>query len=267
MRLTGVRVGDGIATIFTDLTHRRLNEERLERAVSDRTMQLQAAVKEAEGFNYSIAHDLRAPLRAMASTSSILLEEAGPSLSEEHRALLVRQKENASRLGRLIDELLRLSRLARAEVKREPLDLTAMVYSVFHDLKEQGRAGDCVLEAQEGMSAQGDVGLIRTVLHNLLGNACKFSPNGGTIRVREQDGVFSVADEGVGFDMAFTPKIFLPFERLVTEAQFEGTGIGLANVERIVRRHGGRVWAESEPGRGSTFFMTLGLEADGIDTA
>jgi len=257
VRLTGVRVGDGIATSFTDLTQRRLNEERLEAVVSDRTAELQTAVKEAEGFNYSVAHDLRAPLRAVSSTAGILLEEAGPELTEEHRMLLARQAENANRLGRLIDELLRLSRLSRAEVRRQPLDMTAKVRSVFNDLLEEGRSNGCVLEVQEGMTAEGDAGLVRTVLHNLLGNACKFSPTGGTVRVGQVKDAFFIQDEGVGFDIQFAPKIFLPFERLVTDAEFEGTGIGLANVDRIVRRHGGHVWAESEPGQGSTFWFTL----------
>ncbi|RYG37570.1 PAS domain S-box protein [bacterium] len=254
----------GYLKVFRDATSRyewaravREMNKDLEAKVADRTSQLQAAVKEAEGFNYSIAHDLRAPLRAMVATSSILLEDAGADLGSEHRVLLVRQKENALRLGRLIDELLRLSRLARAEVKREPLDMTAMALSVFNDLEEQGRTNGCTVEAQEGMTAQGDAGLVRTVLHNLIGNACKFSPHGGTIRIREEAGAFAVADEGVGFDMEFAAKIFLPFERLVTEAEFEGTGIGLANVERIVRRHGGKVWVESERDKGTTFSFTL----------
>lgn len=230
----------------------------LELRVAERTEQLQAAVKEAEGFNYSIAHDLRSPLRAIASTASILLEELGEGFDEEHRVLLERQRHNANRLGRLIDELLRLSRLARAEVVRARLDLAAEARSVFAELEEGQRCPGCRLEAQEGMVVQADQGLVRTVLYNLIGNACKFSPNGGTIRVRQEGDVLSVSDEGVGFDMAFAPKIFLPFERLVSENEFEGTGIGLANVERIVRRHGGRVWVESEPGKGTTFFFTLG---------
>ncbi|RYG42966.1 hypothetical protein EON79_17900 [bacterium] len=137
------------------------------------------------------------------------------------------------------------------------LDVATIARSVFDESEEQGRTNGCTLQAQEGLTAQGDAGLVRTVFQNLIGNACKFSPNGGTIRLREEDGVFSLSDEGVGFDMAFAAKIFLPFERLVTEAEFEGTGIGLANVERIVRRHGGRAWVESEPGHGTTFFFTL----------
>ncbi|CAN5487177.1 hypothetical protein BH11ARM2_BH11ARM2_08010 [soil metagenome] len=252
LRLTGVRVGDGVATSFTDLTQRQLNEERLELAVSHRTAQLQAAVKEAEGFNYSISHDLRAPIRAIASTSSILLEDLGPTLSAEDRNLLERQLFNAKRLGTLIDELLRLSRYARVEVKRQPLDMTEMALSVAEEI-----GGDCHVEVQEGMTAEGDPGLVRTVLRNLIGNACKFSSE-GDVWVGQEGKAFFVRDEGIGFDMVYAPKLFLPFERLVSEAEFPGTGIGLANVKRIVERHGGKVWAEAEPRRGATFSFTLG---------
>ena len=229
----------------------------LEARVEARTAELRNAVAEAEAFNYSISHDLRTPLRAMVSTSSILLEEAGPALDGEHRELLERQVHNANRLGKLIDELLRLSRLARAEVRRVPLDLAAEARAAFDELARQDRTNGCLFAAPPSLPASGDPELVATVLHNLLGNACKFSPAGGTVRLEEADGVFAVRDEGIGFDMAHATRMFLPFERLVAEGDFPGTGIGLANVERIVRRHGGRVWAESEPGRGAAFFFTL----------
>jgi len=231
----------------------KLNEE-LEIKVLDRTAQLAEAVKEAEGFNYSVAHDLRAPVRAVSSTSRILLDEVGQELEPEYREMLERQALNATRLGTLIDELLRLSRLARAEVNCEDLDMTEAARSVAREIDPP-----CRVEVQEGMRAEGDHGLVRTVLHNLIGNACKFSPEGGTVRVGQEGDVFSVRDEGIGFEMKYAPRMFLPFERLVSEDQFEGTGIGLANVERIVRRHGGRVWAESDGlGKGATFYFTLG---------
>lgn len=235
--------------------------ESLEARVGVRTAELAEAVEQAEGFNYSISHDLRAPLRAMVSTSSILLEELGPELGGVHRELLERQAHNAGRLGRLIDELLHLSRFARVEVKRRPLDMTRKAASIFADLEVHGRTNGCRFEAQAGMAASGDPDLVRTVLQNLLDNACKFSPKGGTIRMRQAGEVFSVADEGVGFDMKHAHRMFRPFERLVSDADFEGTGIGLANVKRIVERHGGRVWTESEPGRGATFLFRLGPEA------
>jgi len=253
VRLTGVRIGDGIGTWFTDLTRRQRTEEGLQAEVKLQTAEIQAALKEAEAFNYSISHDLRSPLRTIAWTSSMLLEEAGELLNEEHRALLERQHVNAKKLGQLIDELLRLSRFGRAEVIRQPLDITRKVRGLVDVL-----GLSCEVEIQEGMVANGDAALVRTVLQNLLDNASKFSPAGTRVSVGEKDGVFFVRDEGVGFDMQFAAKIFLPFERLVADSEFPGTGIGLANVDRIVKRHGGRVWVESEPGRGTTFFFTVG---------
>ena len=262
VRALPVRDAEGRVTGWlgsnSDIHEQKETEETLRTRVEERTEELQRAVREAEGFNYSISHDLRTPLRTMVSTSSILLEELGEDLREEHRSLLVRQVENAKRLGRLIDELLRLSRLARVPVNRTKLDMTQKARNVAEEVVGSGGANDCVVEVQEGMTAQGDAALVRTVLQNLIDNACKFSPQGGQVRVREIDGVFSVADEGVGFDMRFAPKIFLPFERLVLESEFEGTGIGLANVKRIVERHGGKVWVESAPGEGAKFSFTLG---------
>lgn len=255
----------GFLKVFRDATERyeeaereRRQAEELERRVEQRTAELRQSVEQAEGFNYSISHDLRTPLRAMASTSGILLEELGPSLDETHRELLERQAHNANRLGRLIDELLRLSRLARVPVNRRELDMTSKANRVWSGLVDQGLGNGCRFEAQEGMAAQGDAELVQTVLHNLIENACKFSPKGGNVRMRLAGDVFSISDEGMGFDMAHAARMWLPFERLVLDSEFEGTGIGLANVKRIVERHGGRVWAESELGKGSTFFFTLG---------
>ncbi|RYG23322.1 PAS domain S-box protein [bacterium] len=236
-----------------DVTDQIQVQAELEARVAERTRELEEAVRESESFNYSIAHDLRAPLRAIASTSRILMDDLGETLSEEHRDWLARQVRNANRLGQLIDELLRLSRLARVDVNREAIDLTEKVRSVVGEI-----GGGRKVEIQEGMIANCDRALVRTVIENLVGNALKFSPTDSTVRVGETNGVFWVRDEGVGFDMQYAPKLFLPFERLVTEAQFPGTGIGLANVERIIRRHGGRIWAESEPGKGATFYFTLG---------
>ncbi|CAN5420327.1 hypothetical protein BH11ARM2_BH11ARM2_37910 [soil metagenome] len=239
---------------------REANEE-LEERVAERTEQLQAAIKESEAFNYSISHDLRAPLRSIVATSRILLEDLEATLDAEHLKQLERQAHNATRLGVLIDELLRLSRLGRVEVHRTEMDLTELVEELVVEMERANMTQGCRIEVQPGMRAKGDPRLVRLVYSNLLENACKFSPEGGRVWVghakRGEDDVFSVQDEGVGFDMAYAHKLFLPFERLVTEAEFPGTGIGLANVERIVRRHGGHVWAESEPGRGASFYFTL----------
>jgi len=249
----------GFLKVFRDATEQKAAEDRiqslnneLEEKVANRTAELEAAVKEAEGFNYSIAHDLRSPVRAIISNARILLEEAGQQLSPEHRECLTRQAHNATRLGLLIDELLRLSRLARVPVCREALDMTTEARSVAADLTLKNE-----VVVQEGMSVRADPRLVRLVLQNLLENAVKFSPECSKIDVGCTDGTFWVRDLGIGFDMKYALKIFQPFERLVRESEFPGTGIGLANVERIVKRHGGRVWPESELGKGATFYFTL----------
>lgn len=251
------RAWDAIERAAAEADLRALNAS-LDAIVRERTAELVRANEESEAFNYSIAHDLRSPLRAMNATSRILIEELGEGIDPDHLALLERQAHNARRLGELIDALLDLSRLARAPLNRQRLDLTALAREVVAALPlAEGRPAARV-EVADGLRADGDPNLVRLVLQNLLENARKFSPEGGTVRVGGDGKAFWVRDEGVGFDMAFAPKIFLPFERLVPETQFPGTGIGLANVDRIVKRHGGRVWAESEPRKGATFFFTLG---------
>ncbi len=236
-----------------------LNEE-LEQRVESRTLELREAIHEMEGFTYSVSHDLRGPLRAISATSSILLADAGPDLSEDMRDMLVRQANSAKRLGSLIDDLLRLSRVSRSDMVLSEIDLSGLAKELREELS--GRyATSATIQIEEGLAAQGDMQLIRLVLANLLENAIKFSPRGGTIYVGQSPGpAFFVRDEGVGFDSQYADKIWLPFERLVGESEFPGTGIGLANVKRIVERHGGRVWAESSPGDGATFYFTLRKE-------
>jgi signal transduction histidine kinase len=211
-----------------------------------------------EGFTYSVAHDLRAPLRAIISTSRILIEEAGGKLDPEDRRLLERQAHNANRLGTLIDDLLKMSRISREEMRLEPFDLSALAEGLAREMERDGRAGAGQIVVQPGLNARGDSRLIRLALQNLFENAAKFSPGGGSIHVgRVADGAYYVRDSGIGFDMQFVNRLFRPFERLVSDDQFSGTGIGLANVNRVIQRHGGRVWAESELGKGATFFFTL----------
>ncbi len=240
----------------------QLLKENLEQHVLERTEDLRTANAQMEGFNYSIAHDFRAPLRAISSSAQVLLQEASANLSEEHVELLQRQTVNAVRLGKLIDDLLAYSRLARVDFSREEVDVTALARSEWGDLRADGRCNDCNLEVAEGLSAQAGKNLLRLVLQELLGNACKFSPKGGAIRLWSElfhgETVFHLKDEGIGFDSRFGEKLFLPFERLVTEAEFPGNGIGLANVQRVIARHKGRIWASGSPGIGSEFCFTLG---------
>lgn len=231
----------------------RLNAD-LERRVQERTRELEAANREMEGFNYTVAHDLRGPLRTIVSTSKILTEEASEVLTAEQLRLLERQAVNATHLARLLDDLLVYSRISRQDVKREAIDLTELARREA-ELACEGRLDDLWIE--EELRAVADPSLIRLVLQNLLENACKFSPEGGPITLGRDGEAFFVRDRGVGFDMAYARKLFEPFERLVRQDEFPGTGIGLANVKRVVERHGGRIWAHSQPGDGATFWFTL----------
>jgi PAS domain S-box-containing protein len=239
---------------------RELNEE-LEIKVRERTADLEAANMEMEGFNYTIAHDLRAPLRAIMSTSRIVIEEAGPALTNELRGLLDRQTVNIKYLSQLLDDLLTYSRLAREPVRRERIDLTALAREVAESVTEE-RGNPVAVE--EGLATDADPSLLRLVLQNLIDNAGKFSSGQGQIEVgsaeTSQGAAFFVRDYGVGFKMEQAKKLFQPFERLVRQDEFPGTGIGLANVKRIVQRHGGSVWAEGKPDEGATFFFKLSPE-------
>ncbi|HTQ10389.1 MAG TPA: ATP-binding protein [Fimbriimonadaceae bacterium] len=250
------RLGEFDDPADSDADLQRLNETLNER-VRERTAELEAANSELEGFTYSVSHDLRGPLRAIISTSKILLEDSKGKLEESERELLERQAAAAKKVGSLIDELLKLSRIARQEMLSEPLDLAMIAADVAQELKGEGHADHISFDIQPNLPAKGDARLLRFVFLNLLENACKFTPGSGCVWVGKKDGAFFVRDEGIGFDMAYAHKLFLPFERLVNESEYPGTGIGLANVQRIVHRHGGRVWAESKPGHGSTFYFTL----------
>ncbi|HEY0868642.1 MAG TPA: PAS domain-containing protein [Fimbriimonas sp.] len=237
----------------------RLANNSLEQRVWERTQELEKANREMEGFTYSIAHDLRAPLRAIVSTSRMLIEDIGGQLDSVARHHLDRQAYNAAKLASLIDDLLTLARVSRQQPARRRVDVSRLAT----DLGAQCVNGSHRVEVQPSLVSNADPSLLRIVLENLLDNASKYSPRGGTIRVGScrRDGVEAlfVADEGIGFDMKYAERIFLPFERLHRDGEFPGTGIGLANVKRIIERHGGRVWAESPgPERGATFFFTLG---------
>lgn len=219
--------------------------QRLRRRVTTQAHALQRASLEAEDFDYSIAHNLRAPLRAVAATASILLEESASALSVDHRRLLERQVYNVSQFGELIDDLLAYSRVGRAEIRSRPVDVTEMVCRLAPEA-----------DVQRGMKAIADPELTAIALGCLVDNARKFSSR-EPVRVRQELGVIAVSDDGAGFDPRYAERIFRPFERLVAE-EVPGTGIGLAKVRRIAERHGGRAWAESALGKGSTFFIDFG---------
>jgi light-regulated signal transduction histidine kinase (bacteriophytochrome) len=241
---------------------RRLNEE-LEGRVRWRTAQLEAFNNELEAFSYSVSHDLRAPLRAIDGFSQILLEDYEDKLDEEGRLYLRRTKNASQRMGHLIDDLLNLSRMTRSEMRRESVDLSALVKGVVEDLRGTSPEHEVDVIVEEGLVANGDESLLRVALENLLGNAWKFTRDQPRPRIEfgilehEDTPAYFVRDNGVGFDMAHVDKLFGAFQRLHGTGEFEGTGIGLATVQRIIHRHGGQVWAEGNIGNGATFFFTL----------
>jgi PAS domain S-box-containing protein len=231
-------------------------EEELERRVLERTRELVHAYDEMEAFNYSVSHDLRAPARAIHFACSVLLDEHADELSAAAKAELKRALDGASRMGRLIDDLLQYSRLHRRDTIRTRIDLSTIARLVLEDL---GGPQHAEVEIQPGMTAEADAGLVRLIFQNLLENSLKFTrpvPN-ARIEVGAIGRVYFVRDNGVGFDPAYSAKLFQPFQRLHRAGEFPGTGIGLASVRRIVERHGGRVWAEGAPGKGATFSFTL----------
>ncbi|QXE91260.1 GAF domain-containing protein [Geomonas subterranea] len=237
--------------------------ELLEQRVNQRTADLQAAIRERESFSYSVSHDLRAPLRHISSYSSILIEEYGPALPYEARTYLDRMRGAANQMGALIDHLLELSKVARAVISPEPIDLSAAAAGILQMLQETEPHRMVYQEIQPGLTTQGDVHLVNQLLGNLLGNAWKYTLKtpfpriavGKTTAAGEE--VFFVTDNGAGFDMSYQSKLFKPFERL-HGSEFDGVGIGLATSHQIVERHGGRIWGEGTVGRGATFYFTLG---------
>lgn len=241
---------------------RRFNEE-LEDRVRRRTAQLQAANEELEALSSSVSHDLRAPLRAMSGFGRILLEDYGDGLDEAGRDYLRRIQEAGERMGAMIDDLLDLSRLSRREMGHEQVDLSALARGVADDLRRVDPGRRARFTIAEGLSVAGDVGLLRVVLENLLENAWKFTTKEPEALIefgaveRGGETVYYVRDNGVGFDQAYADKLFVPFQRLHGAGEFRGTGVGLATVARIVRRHGGALWAEGEVGRGATFYFAL----------
>lgn len=242
---------------------RQLNEE-LELRVVQRTQQLEAANKELEAFAYSVSHDLRAPLRAIDGFSLALIEDYGDQLDGGAENYLNRVRAASQRMGRLIDDLLKLSRVTRSEMIYHEVDLSKLVRETAAELQEMEPARNVTFMIQPDLEVLGDEYLLRIMLMNLCSNAWKFTSKKEQAHIKfgyldgENPPVFFIRDNGAGFDMTYDDKLFGTFQRLHTTSDFEGTGIGLATVKRIVMRHGGRIWAESEVDRGATFYFTIG---------
>jgi PAS domain S-box-containing protein len=240
----------------------KLNQE-LEHRVAERTAQLEEANKELESFSYSVSHDLRTPLRAIDGFSHILLEDYAGKLDDEGKRLLNVVRNNTSRMGQLIDDILQFSRTGRLEISFSRIDMGQLAYSVFVELRPVVVGDKLQLEIGHIPPAWGDSAMMRQVFVNLLTNAIKFSSNkepaiikvGGSVEGNEA--VYFVKDNGAGFDMQYADKLFGVFQRLHSVNEFEGTGIGLAIVKRIITRHGGRVWAEGKVNEGATFYFAL----------
>jgi PAS domain S-box-containing protein len=241
----------------------------LEERVLQRTAQLQAANQELESFSYSVSHDLRTPLSSIDGFSGLLGKEiaaGAPSVRSQH--YLTRIRAGVVQMGELIDAMLALAQLSRTSLRWGSVDLSALARKVLDVCHEREPDRQVALVIQPDLVVQGDALLLRQVLDNLLGNAWKFSGKQAQAHITfrcdsaaDGEAVYAVQDDGAGFDMAYSEKLFGAFQRLHTSSEFAGTGIGLATVKRIVARHGGRVWVESAPGRGATFYFTLGTQA------
>jgi light-regulated signal transduction histidine kinase (bacteriophytochrome) len=225
--------------------------------------ELEASNKELEAFAYSVSHDLRTPLRSMDGFSLALLEDYSDKVDEQGKDYLRRVRGSAQRMASLIEDLLKLSRVTRKEMKRQEVSLSSLAWKTADELRESQPGRDVEIVISKGLQVTGDTDLIRVVLENLLGNAWKFTSKQAAARIElgtlehKSEKAYFVRDNGVGFDMQYANKLFGAFERLHSANEFGGTGIGLATVQRIIHRHGGRVWGEGEVGKGATFYFTI----------
>jgi PAS domain S-box-containing protein len=242
-----------------DITQRREAEDKLKRYTAD----LEAANAELDTFSYSVSHDLRAPLRSIDGFSQALLEDYAAQLDDAGKQYLQRVRAGSQHMAMLIDDLLQLSRVTRAEMRRERVNLSELAHSIAADLKHSDPTRQVEFVITAGVEIDGDSRLFRLVLENLLGNAWKYTAKHPRARIefgvtqREARPVYYVRDDGAGFDMTYADKLFGAFQRLHAPGEFEGTGVGLATVRRIIGRHGGRVWGEGAVEQGATFYFTV----------
>lgn len=260
-----------ICAAVTDLTELKKVQaeltqyhEHLEDLVKQRTADLEDANKELEAFGYSVSHDLRQPLRAMESFSGLLTEEYRDKLDEAGKDYLSRIVKASQYMSELVDDMLKLSRITRAEMFRDTVNISDVAKSIAEELKASKPERKAEIKIASDLVSSGDKPLLNVGLRNLLENAWKFTGKTPQAQIEmgayNQDGerVYFIRDNGIGFDMRYKDKLFQPFQRLHSDKDYPGTGIGLAIVQRIIRRHGGRIWAEAEIGKGATFYFTLG---------
>ncbi len=261
----------GFICVIRDVTQRKQVESELlrhrghlEELVAERTAELSNLNRELEAFSYSVSHDLRAPLRAINGFSTLLCEEYQQQLDNDARDYLNRIVKASVKMERLIDDLLQISRVSRAEFNKENIDLSAMAEEILTSLHNEEPGRHIKWEIEHGLTAKGDRTLLHVMMENLLGNAWKYTSKTANAEIRffrskinGQADAFCIEDNGIGFDAKYKDKIFQPFQRLHTDQEFEGTGIGLATVNRVIRRHSGTVWAESIIGKGSRFYFRL----------
>lgn len=267
--LSPLQTDDGLLVIsaIRDVTKQKRAESKIQELnerLARRARELESTNKELEAFSYSVSHDLRAPLRSIDGFSLALLEDYEDELDSQGQDFLLRIRAATERMAQLIDDLLDLSRITRSEMRYERVDLSQTAREIAAQLRQRQPERRVEFVIDEGMVAKGDRRLLRVALENLLGNAWKFSSKQEAARIEigdmehgEEGRVFFVRDNGAGFDMAYASKLFGAFQRLHAASEFDGTGIGLATVQRVINRHGGKVWAEAEAGEGATFYFVL----------
>jgi PAS domain S-box-containing protein len=255
-----------VCSAIRDVTERKKKEDEfkeLDRQLRHQNEELIAVNQELESFSYSVSHDLRAPLRSIDGFSLALVEDCGEQLNAEAKASLGRIRNATARMGRLIDDLLTLARMSRAELIPERVNLSALAEEIATQCRSAEPGRDVVFAVTPGLVVTGDRSLLRVMLENLLGNAWKFTGKRSDGRIelsvlqRNGSDVYYVRDNGAGFDMKYAGKLFGTFQRLHDASQYPGTGVGLASVQRILHRHGGRIWAEAKPDEGATFYFQL----------
>jgi len=267
------RVGVAVRVKCAEETSRRQKRELKERVTElleaqetlrATNLELDCANKELKAFSYSVSHDLRAPLHSIDGFSQVLLEECAAQLDEQGKECLQRVRRGTQHMGKLIDGLLKLSQVSSGTLTRQPVNLSDMASTIIAQLFEIEPQRQVNVELEEGVTAYADEGLVHAVLTNVLGNAWKYTSKKDSVNIKfgqqqkDHTTVFYVSDNGAGFNMRYAKDLFSAFHRLHKENEFPGTGIGLATVQRIIHRHGGSIWAESEVGKGATFFFTLG---------